>query len=115
MNQALAQLAQTLASEYALESYAAFDQDILFSVDQMTALPDHIKVLKYLQSLDAVEAARLVLIEQDRVTYRVKLRNTAEDLSRLIALGYVLEQLDLPQINAATDDQTVMMSYRLIK
>lgn len=112
LNQAISQLARTLASEYALESYKYFEQDVLFSVDQMTGVEDHIKVQKYLQSLDAIESARVILIDSDKVTYRVKLRNTAEDLHRLISLGYVLEQLELPQINAATDDLTVIMNYR---
>ncbi len=115
LNQAVAQLAKTLASEFALESYLSFEQDILFSVDQVTRLEDHLAVQKYLRSLDAIESARLVSVAAERVTYRVKLRNTAEDLHRLITFGYVLEQLDLPQINAATDDQTVMMHYRYIQ
>lgn len=114
-HQAIAQLAKTLASEYALHTYQSFEQSVLFSVDQMSEITDHIKVQNYLRSLDAVESARLVLIENDKVTYRVKLRNTAGDLHRLITLGYVLEQLELPQINAATDDQTVIMNYRLIR
>ena len=115
MGQMISRLAQTLASEYALESYQAFDQEVLFSVDQILAVTDHTKVLSYLQGLDAVETVRLVLIEEDRVTYRVKLRNTADDLHRLISLGYVLDQLELPQINAATDDQTVIMRYRYLR
>lgn len=115
MSQAISELAQILASEYALASYQAFDQQILFIVDQMMQVSDHIKVLSYLQSLDAIESVRPVLISENRVTYRVKLRNTAEDLARLISLGYVLEQLELPQINAATDDQTVTLNYRLIR
>ncbi|MBT3204611.1 MAG: DUF2066 domain-containing protein [Gammaproteobacteria bacterium] len=115
MSQAVSQLAQTLASEYALESVASLDEDILFTVDQVTELTDHIKVLSYLQSLDAIESVRLVLIKQGSVTYRLKLRNSTDDLSRLIALSYVLEQLELPQINAATDDQTILMNYRFIR
>lgn len=115
MQQAMTQLAQTLANEYALETYQAFDQQILFTVDRMTQVSDHIKVLSYLQSLDAIESVRLVLISEDRVTYRVTLRNATEDLSRLISLGYVLEQLELPLINAAADDQTVLMNYRFIQ
>ncbi len=112
--QAVTELARILASEYALQSYQAFDQEILFTVDEVLSLADHIRVLAYLESLDAVESARLVLIDQIKATYRIRLRNTAEDLHRLIALGYVLEQLDLPQINAASDDPTVLMNYRLI-
>ena len=114
LSQAVSQLAQTLAQEYALESVSSSNEEILFTVDQMTQLRDHIKVLSYLQSLDAVESVRPVLISQDSVTYRMKLRNSTEDLSRLIALSYVLEQLDLPQINAATDDQAIIMNYRFV-
>jgi len=84
-------------------------------VEQISELTDHIKVQSYLQSLDAVESVRLVLISQDNVTYRLKLRNSTEDLSRLIELSYVLEQIDLPQINTATDDQTILMNYRFIR
>lgn len=112
LTQAMNQLAKTLASEYALQSYQAFEQVTLLTIDQMDELTDHIKVQNYLQSLDAVESVRLVLIDADKVTYRIKLRNTVEDLHRLISLGYVLEQLELPQINAATDDQTVLLNYR---
>jgi len=115
MSQAIAQLALTLANEYALDSFTAVDESILFTVDHMTELTDHIKVLSYLQSLDAIESVRLVLIAEDKVTYRVKLRNSSEDLSRLIALNYMLEQLELPQINAATDDQTIIMNYRFMR
>jgi len=115
MSQAIAQLAQTLAQEYALESVPALDEDILFTVDQMLQLTDHVKVLAYLQSLDAVETVRPVLIVEDSVTYRVKLRNSTEDFSRLIALSYVLEQLELPQINTASDDKAIIMNYRLVQ
>ena len=115
MQQGISYLAQTLALEYALDTQAETEQQILFRVDGMTALGDHVRVLSYLQSLDAVASARLVLIHEDRVTYRIDLRNSADDLSRLIGLGNVLEQQDLPQINAASDDQTVIMDYRLIK
>ena len=69
----------------------------------------------YLQSLEAIESARLIHINQHNVTYKIKMHNTSEDLTRLISLGNVIEQVDLPQINAATDDQTIIMSYRLIR
>lgn len=114
IRQAISELAKTLASEYALQSFQAFDQEILFTVEAVNNLDDQVRVLAYLQSLDAVDSARAVLIDGSRVTYRIKLRNTAEDLHRLIALGYVLEQVELPQINAAMDDQTVLMNYRML-
>ncbi len=115
LSQAIAQLAQTLAQEYALESVASQDGEILFTVDQIMQLTDHIKVLSYLKSLDAVETVRPVLFSEKAVTYRMKLRNSVEDLSRLIALSFVLEQIDLPQIDAASEDQTVILNYRLIQ
>ncbi|MCK4707026.1 MAG: DUF2066 domain-containing protein, partial [Gammaproteobacteria bacterium] len=115
MNQAVAKLAQTLAKEYALESVTTLDEEVLFTVDQMAQLTDHIKVQTYLKSLDAVESVRPVLIAENSVTYRLKLRNSTQDFSRLIALSYVLEQLELPQINAATDDQAIIMNYRLVR
>jgi len=115
LSQAVAQLAQALAKEYALASFAASDEEILFSVDNVNQLKQHVKVQAYLQSLDPVEAVRLILIDQDKVTYRVKLRNSTADLSRLIALNNVLEQLELPQIDAATENQAVIMNYRFIQ
>lgn len=115
MNQAVTRLAQTLAKEYALESFATVEEEVLLTVDHMTELGDHIKVLSYLQSLDAIEIARLVLITEDKVTYRLKLRNSSEDMSRLIALSSVLEQLELPQVNVATDDPSIIMNYRFIR
>ena len=115
MSQAIAQLAQTLAAEYALVSYQSADQNVLLTVDDVVELKDQIKLQSYLQSLEAIERAQLVHIKQHSVTYKVKMHNTTEDLSRLIMLGNVIEQVDLPQINAANDDQTILMSYRLIR
>ena len=115
LSQAIAQLAQALAKEYALASFAASNEEILFSVDGISQLKQHVKVLAYLQSLDPVETVRVVLIDQDKATYRVKLRNSTADLSRLIALNNVLEQLELPQIDAATENQAVIMNYRFIQ
>ena len=61
------------------------------------------------------EEVRLVLIQGNQLTYRVSLRNSLQDLQQLISLGDQLEQLEYPQVNAASDDQTVLMNYRLIR
>jgi hypothetical protein len=114
IDQSLTELARILASEYALKSIQANDQDVLFKVDEVRDVREYIKVLNYLQSLDAVDEAGPVRIEGQQATYRVRLRNSAEDLHRLISLGYVLEQLELPQINAAEERQLVRLNYRLI-
>ncbi len=115
LDQAMKQLARLLASEYALQAGVGPQQDVLFSVDQVLKLTDVVRVLAYLKSLDAVADVRLLLIDRNKVSYRVKLRNSSDDLARLIALGDVLEQLELPQIDASSGKQTISMNYRLIR
>jgi uncharacterized protein len=115
MQQAIAQLAKTLATEYALQTFSNIQEDVLLQVDEVTGIADYQRILTYLQSLDAVESVRLVMINGNQVTYRVSLRNSLQDLQQLISLGSQLEQLELPQVNAASDDQTVLMNYRLIR
>ncbi len=72
-----------------------------------------ISVQRYLDSLSVVDSIRVSLISGDVVTFKLKLRNDAEDLQRLIELGEVLEQLDLPSVNAQ-DDREVIMNYSYI-
>ena len=115
IDQAMTHLARLLASEYALLSGNGVEQDVLLNVDQVATLQDHVRVLAYLQSLDVVASARLVLIDGARASYRLKLRNSSDDLSRLIGLSSVLEQIDLPQIDASSGDQTIHMNYRLLR
>jgi hypothetical protein len=47
------------------------------------------------------------------VTYRLQLRNEAEDLQRLIEFGEVLEQEDFPQLNTQGEEQ-VILNYSFI-
>ncbi len=115
IQQAFTQMASTLASEYALQSFANLDEDVLLRVDEVSGISDYQRVLNYLQTLDAVESVRAILFNGSQVTYRVSLRNSVQDLQQLISLGTQLEQLELPQVNAATDDQTILMNYRLIR
>ena len=72
-----------------------------------------ISVQRYLESLSVVDSIRVALISDDVVTFKLKLRNDAEDLQRLIELGEVLEQLDLPFVNAQ-DDRRVILNYSYI-
>ncbi len=115
INNLTGRLAATLATEYALQTEIGADEDILLGVEDVDLLTDHTRLLAYLQSLDAVEAARLVLIHEDRATYRVSLRNSVEDLQRLISLGSILEQLDLPSVDTTSDDSTVLLNYQLLR
>jgi hypothetical protein len=115
MHRLMARLAQTLAGEYALDAYVDAEEDILFTVDGVFQVQDHIKVQSYLQSLDAVELSRPVQFTQDKVVYRVTLHSSSDDLTRLIGLGNVLELVELPQIDVASETQTINMHYRFVQ
>jgi uncharacterized protein len=115
IQQAIGQLAKTLATEYALQTFTNLDEVVLLRVDEVIGVAGYQRILTYLQSLDAVESVRLVLINGNHVTYRVSLRNSLQDLQQLISLGDQLEQLELPQVDATSHDQTVLMNYRFLR
>ncbi len=115
MQQAIGHLSKTLATEYALQTFSNLEEDVLLRVDGITGVAGYQRVLSYLQSLDAVESVRLVMIHENQVTYRVSLRNSLQDLQQLISLGYLLEQMELPQVDATSAEQTVLMNYRLLR
>ena len=108
VDQAIRHLARVLALEYALEDHRRVDEALLMSVSAMPKFNQLIAVQRYLESLSVVDSVRIALISDDVVTFKLKLRNDAEDLQRLIELGEVLEQLDLPQINAQDDSQVIL-------
>ena len=108
VDQAIKHLARVLALEYALEDHRRVDQALYMSVSAMPKFKQLISVQRYLESLSVVDSVRVSLISNDLVTFKLKLRNDAEDLQRLIELGDVLEQLDLPQVNAQDDSQVIL-------
>ena len=110
VEQAIKHLARVLALEYALEDHRRVDEALFMSVAAMPKFKQLISVQRYLESLSVVDSVRVALISDDIVTFKLKLRNDAEDLQRLIELGDVLEQLDLPQIDAQ-DDSKVILNY----
>lgn len=113
IDQALSRLARTLASEYALDTSMAGSQELMLTVEDVNTLDDLLRVSRYLKSLEAIEAVRPRLVEPNRVGFRLRLRNAAQDLSRLISLGDVLEQEELPQLQAGGGDSLVHLRYRL--
>jgi hypothetical protein len=72
-----------------------------------------IKVQKYLKSLSVVDSVRVAMVNEDVITYRLKLRNDPEDLQRLIEFGEVLEQEDFPQVNTQGEAQ-IILNYSYI-
>ena len=56
----------------------------------MQGISPLILVQKYLGSLNVVESVRVALISKKEVTFYLKLRNTVEDLQKLINIGMVV-------------------------
>ncbi|MDH3761351.1 MAG: DUF2066 domain-containing protein [Gammaproteobacteria bacterium] len=108
IDQVVKHLARILALEYALEDHRRVEQSLLLSVSALQGIERLISVQKYLTSLNVVESVRVAMITGDVVTYRLKLRNNAEDLQRLIEFGDVLEQEDFPQVNTQGDAQIIL-------
>ena len=63
--------------------------------------------------MSVVDSVRVSLVSADEVTFKIKLRNSSEDFQRLIELGEVLEQLELPQVNTQ-DDSRIILNYAYI-
>jgi len=113
IDQVIRHLARVLALEYALEDHRQVEQMLLLSVSALEGIDDLIAVQKYLKSLNVVDSVRVAMINQDVITYRLKLRNDPEDLQRLIEFGEVLEQEDFPQVNTQGEAQ-IILNYSYI-
>ncbi len=113
VDQVVRHLAKILALEYALEDHRRVEQSLLLSVSALEGIEKLITVQKYLKSLNVVDSVHVAMINQDVVTYRLQLRNDAEDLQRLIDFGEVLEQEDFPQVNTRGEEQ-VILNYSYI-
>ncbi len=113
IDQAIRHLAKVLALEYALEGHRRVEQSLLLSVSSLEGIDNLVVVQKYLKSLSVVDSVRVALINTGVVTYRLQLRNSPEDLQRLIEFGEVLEQEDFPQVNGASEAR-IIMNYSYI-
>jgi hypothetical protein len=113
VDQVIRHLAKILALEYALEDHRRVEQSLLMSVSDVDGIDNLIKVQQYLQSLNVVDGVRVAMISKDVVTYRLSLRNKAEDLQRLIEFGDVLEQEDFPELRTQGEEQ-IILNYRFI-
>jgi len=113
IDQVIKHLARILALEYALEDHRRVEQTLLLSVSALEGIDNLIAVQKYLKSLNVVDSVRVAMINKDVITYRLKLRNDAEDLQRLIEFGEVLEQEDFPQVSTQGEEQ-IILNYSYI-
>jgi len=113
LDQVIRHLAKILASEYALEDHRSVEGSLLLAVSGVDGIGKLIKVQRYLESLNAVMAVRVAMINKDVVTYQVSLRNAPEDLQRLIEFGEVLELEDFPRLSIGGEEQ-VILNYSFI-
>jgi len=113
VDQVIRNLARILALEYALAGHQRVEQSLLLSVSDLEGIEKLIRVQQYLKSLNVVESVRVAMVSKDVVTYRLQLRNEAEDLQCLIEFGEVLEQEDFPQLNTQGEEQ-VILNYSFI-
>jgi hypothetical protein len=113
IDQLIANLASVLALEYALEYDQRNEQELLLKVSSMLDIDRLILVRKYLGSLNVVDSVRVALVSKDEVTFHLKLKSSAEDLQKLIDIGNVLKQEDLPQVNLQSS-VGIVISYDYI-
>lgn len=113
VNQVIKHLAKILALEYALDDHRRVEQSLLLSVSALEGIDNLIKVQNYLASLNVVDSVRVAMINEDVITYRLRLRNKPEDLQRLIDFGEVLEEEDFPQVNTQGEDH-IILNYSYI-
>ncbi len=113
VDQGVKHLARVLALEYSLEDHRRVEENLYLSVSSLNEFNNLISVQKYLESMAVVDSVRVSLISADEVTFKIKLRNRSEDFQRLIELGDVLEQLELPQVNSQ-EDSRIVLNYAYI-
>lgn len=117
MSKSMSYLAQLLAQEYALGSIKESQNEVIIHVADVTSLPQYLKILRYFASLAVVEKTQVKTLTSDSVSFYLTLRNSPEELHRLIELGSVIEQLDLPVVNATdeqVEEETLRFTYRLL-
>ena len=103
-------LSRVLAREYALDDRSASHQNFLISISPLSGVKQLIEVTDYLQSLAVVNSARIALIKNDVVTFKIRLKNKVEDLQHLIRLGKLLKQIDAQPVNVRQEN-TVHLNY----
>ncbi len=119
LSKAMAHLSKILAQEYALGSAQDYSFNVEMTVSNVSTLKDYLSVARYLASLAVVEKTQIRQLGNEYVIFSLVLRNSPEELQRLIELSDVLEQIDLPVIDASIESgneempqDTLLLNYR---
>jgi len=113
IDQLINHLAGVLALEYALELDQRNQQELLLKISSIRDINHLTSVQKYLRSLNVVESVRVSLVSKEEVTFYLKLRDSIEDLQKIIDTGDILEQKNLPQVDLLSNS-FVVVSYDFI-
>ncbi len=121
MSKAMAHLAKLLAQEYALGSVKENKNTVEIYISNINSLQDYLTVLRYFSSLAVVEKTQVKTVTDSTASFNLNLRNSPDELHRLIELGDVIEQVDLPIIDTSIenaedgiDQDSVSLTYRFL-
>ncbi len=114
MSKAMAHLSKILAQEYALGSIKDSANIVEVSVANVKSLKSYLFIARYLSSLAVVEKTQLKRLNNEHVLFTLLLRNSPEELQRLIELGDVIEQVDLPVIDVTVERSDEAVSQNLL-
>lgn len=113
LEQLMQRTATTLAQEYAVISeIGETSPAVALSVTGVNSVDQYLKVVRYLEQLQVVEQVQIRDIQADQLRLELQLRSGTADFDRLVKLGTVLEQLELPQLQAGPQ-QRVELFYTL--
>jgi len=103
MSKAMVHLSEILAQEYALGSVKENQNNLDIKIANITSLESYLSVARYLSSLAVVEKTQVRLLTDSTASFSLLLRNSPQELQRLIELGDVIEQVDLPVIDVTVE------------
>ena len=66
------------------------EDNVLLTISDVTQLGHYARVQKYLEKLPSVTQAQAIRVEEDNITYQLKLKSGTEDLLQSIKLGKAL-------------------------
>lgn len=121
VSEGIAGAADRFAVRYAVATSAALEGEIGISIVGIESLIHYGRVLSYLESLTAVEAASVRGISGDRAVFGLRLRGNIENVDQAIRLGGLLEREQLPTdvpdgpANPDSMERRIALAYRLVR
>jgi len=105
VNEGLAKTGEVLSVRFTQVDGSQESDTVLLQVKNITDLKKYNKVIKYLESLNAVTQLEAEQVNTDNVVFRIKTRNGRLGISQAVALGHVLvAEVNDPIIRADTSE-----------